>query len=232
VSRGIAVVEDNAHGLFGALGGKPLGSFGVLATQSFHDTKNFACGEGGALIVNDDKLVERAEILREKGTDRSRFFRGQVDKYTWVDMGSSYVLSDLLAAVLCAQLERSAEIQASRRRVFEAYESGLADWASRLGVRLPIVPADREHTYHMFYLIMPSLERRTAFIEHLKTKGVQAVFHYQALNASPMGRRYGADEGDCPVAEAMSNQLVRLPMFAALSQTEVETVISACRSFE
>jgi dTDP-4-amino-4,6-dideoxygalactose transaminase len=230
--HGLTVIEDNAHGLFGTFRGKPLGSFGALATQSFHDTKNFACGEGGALLVNDEALIERAEILREKGTDRSRFFRGQVDKYTWVDVGSSYVLSDLLAAILLGQLERREEIQSARRRVFEAYANGLSQWAAERDIRLPVIPADCGQTYHMFYLVMPSLARRTAFIEHLKARGAHAVFHYQALNISPMGRRFGARDGDCPVAEAMSDRLVRLPMFASLSPTEIETVISACRAFD
>src|SRR5262249_25511741 len=180
---GVPIVEDNAHGLFGRYRGRALGTFGALATQSFHDTKNITCGEGGALVVNVPRLVERAEIVREKGTNRSRFFRGQVDKYTWVDIGSSYVLSDVLAGLLVAQLDARAQIQAHRALVWQRYASELADWASRRGVRLPIVPPHCEQTFHMFYLLIPA--KRDAFIAHMKERGVQTGFHYQALSTAP-----------------------------------------------
>jgi dTDP-4-amino-4,6-dideoxygalactose transaminase len=227
---GAAVVEDNAHGLFGSYRGKPLGSFGALATQSFHDTKNFTCGEGGALIVNDEKLVERAEILREKGTNRSRFFRGQVDKYTWVDVGSSYVLSDILGALLLSQLEMRTEIQRRRARIWHRYAAELTDWAASHGFRLPIVPAHCEQTFHMFYLLLTA-EARPKFIDHLKARGVQAVFHYQPLHLSPMGLAHGGVAGSCPVTEQIADELVRLPLYNDLDDGDQGVVIDAVRSF-
>ncbi len=228
--RGIAVVEDNAHGLFGRYRGKPLGTFGALATQSFHDTKNFTCGEGGALVVNDASLAERAEIIREKGTNRSRFFRGQVDKYTWVDIGSSYVLSDILGALLLAQLEASDEIQAHRERIWNRYATELAGVATARGWRLPTVPAHCEQTFHMFYLLLPAQDR-PAFIEHLKARGVQAVFHYQSLHLSPMGLAHGGAPGMCPVTERIADELVRLPLYNDLSEADQSVVIDAVHSF-
>src|SRR5690606_32879127 len=174
----IVVVEDNAHGLFGKYRGQPLGTFGALATQSFHETKNLTCGEGGALLVNDPALVERAEILREKGTNRSRFFRGMVDKYTWVDIGSSWLPSDMLAAYLYAQLEQRDDIQARRGRIWQYYWDHLQEWAIQHGVRLPVIPEHCEQPYHMFYLLLPSLAERTALIDHLKERGILSVFHY------------------------------------------------------
>ncbi len=158
--HGVRIVEDNAHGLLARYRGQYTGTFGALATQSFHETKNVHCGEGGALIINDPELVERALIIREKGTNRSQFFRGQVDKYTWVDIGSSYLPSDLLAAFLLAQLEGHAEIQRKRRRLWEFYQTSLAGWAQERGIRLPVVPGHCEQAYHMFYLILPSPEVR------------------------------------------------------------------------
>ena len=227
---GAAVVEDNAHGLFGAYRGRPLGTFGALATQSFHETKNFSCGEGGALLVNDARLIDRAEIIREKGTDRSRFFRGQVDKYTWQELGSSYVLSDILGALLVSQLEARREIQARRAAVWARYAAELADWAAAHDARLPIVPDHCDQAFHMFYLLVPAA-RRPAFIEHLKARGVQAVFHYLPLHLSPMGRRHGGVAGMCPVTEAVSDELVRLPFYADLDAADQGRVIDAVRSF-
>ena len=189
--HGIAVVEDNAHGLFGKYRGQYLGTFGSLATQSFHETKNFSCGEGGALLINDPEVIERAEIIREKGTNRSRFFRGQVDKYTWVDIGSSFLPSDILAAFLLAQLERRDHIQAERRITWDFYMAALQDWASRNGVRLPVVPSHCEQAYHMFYMLLPDLVTRTRFIAHLKERAIMAVFHYLPLHRSPMGEKFG-----------------------------------------
>jgi dTDP-4-amino-4,6-dideoxygalactose transaminase len=228
----LVVVEDNAHGLFGKYRGRYLGTFGALATQSFHETKNFTCGEGGALLINDAQYIERAEIIREKGTNRSRFFRGQVDKYTWVDIGSSYLPSDLLAAFLYAQFEVRERIQGIRRRIWEIYAAELREWALRNGVQLPHVPDHCEQAYHMFYLLMPSLEVRQAFIAHLKAQGILAVFHYLPLHLSDMGRKFGGQVGDCPVTERISDQLVRLPFFNDLDEALQARVIEAVRSFE
>lgn len=223
----IAVVEDNAHGLFGRYQGQYLGTFGALATQSFHETKNFTCGEGGMLLINDPLLMERAEIVREKGTNRGRFFRGQVDKYTWVDIGSSYLPSDLLAAYLLAQLEAREDIQNKRQRIWECYHAALADWACDNDVRLPVVPQDCEQTYHMFYLLLPSLAQRQELIDRLKTQGILSVFHYVPLHLSDMGRRWGYAPGACPVTEEMSDRLLRLPFYNDLTEDEQHSVIAA-----
>jgi len=230
-SRGLALVEDNAHGLFGSYKGRLLGTFGTLSTLSFHETKNISCGEGGALVINDADLVARAEIVREKGTDRSRFFRGEVDKYGWVDLGSSYLPSDLLAAFLLAQLESADDLQARRRAIWERYALGLVDWAARTGARMPEVPAHVEQSYHMFYLIMPTPEGRDALIRHLKARGILAVFHYLPLDSSAMGRRLAPDAAPCPVAATISERLVRLPFHAGLSAADQASVIEAILEF-
>ena len=227
--HGIAVVEDNAHGLFGKYKGRYLGSFGCLATQSFHETKNFTCGEGGALLINDPQYIERAEIIREKGTNRSRFFRGQVDKYTWVDIGSSYLPSDILAAFLYAQLEARDQIQASRQRIWHYYNDHLQAWAAANNVRLPIVPAHCEQPFHMFYLLLPSLEQRQALIEHLKGHGILSVFHYLPLHLSDMGRKFGGQPGDCPVTEDVSDRLLRLPFYNDLTEADQTSVCAAIK---
>ena len=228
---GAAVVEDNAHGLFGAYRGRPLGSFGALAAQSFHETKNVTCGEGGALIVNDARYVERAEVIREKGTNRKQFFRGQVDKYTWISLGSSYVQSDLLAAFLVAQLEARERIQAARRRIWETYERELAGWAGEHGVRLPVVPEGCEQAYHLFAVLLPSLDARTRLIDHLRARGILAVFHYLPLHLSAMGRGYGGREGQCPVTEDVADRLLRLPFYTGLTESEQAEVIEAVHDF-
>jgi len=230
--HGVPVVEDNAHGLFGKYKGKWLGTFGVMASQSFHETKNFSCGEGGALLINDEKFIERAEIIREKGTNRSRFFRGQVDKYTWVDVGSSYLPSDVLAAFLFGQLEQREKIQAHRQLVWETYRAGLEDWARERGVGLPVIPADAEQAWHMFYLLLPDLETRQRFIQHLRERGVYAVFHYLPLHLSDMGLKFGGRPGDCPVTESVSDQLVRLPFYNDLTPTDQELVVAAIHDFK
>lgn len=227
----VAVVEDNAHGLFGKYKGKHLGTFGCLATQSFHETKNFNCGEGGALLINDSQYIERAEIIREKGTNRSRFYRGQVDKYTWVDLGSSYLPSDMLAAYLYAQLEVYEQIQDKRRQIWEYYHSHLQDWTEKHGIRFPIVPDHCEQAYHMFYLLMPSLEKRQAFIAHLKAQDIISPFHYLPLHLSEMGRKFGGKEGDCPVTEDVSERLVRLPFYNDLTDADLARVVAAICEF-
>jgi dTDP-4-amino-4,6-dideoxygalactose transaminase len=223
----IPVIEDNAHGLFGKYRGQWLGTFGCLATQSFHETKNITCGEGGALIINDPTLVDRAEILREKGTNRSRFFRGQVDKYTWVDIGSSYVMSDVLAAFLYAQLEVWQNIQTQRRRIWDYYDENLRPWAQEHGIGCPFIPPHCEQSFHMYYLLMPSFEERQALIACLKSQKILSVFHYVPLHSSPMGRQIGGKDADCPVTEAISERLVRLPFYNTLSQAEQDQVIEA-----
>lgn len=229
--HGLTVIEDNAHGLFARYKGRYLGTFGALATQSFHETKNFTCGEGGALLINESHYIERAEIIREKGTNRNRFFRGQVDKYTWVDIGSSYLPSDMLAAFLFAQLEARTQIQSRRRRIWEYYYECLQDWANHNGVRLPIVPDHCEQSYHMFYMLMPSLQSRQALISHLKALGILAVFHYLPLHLSDMGSRFGGKEGDCPVTEDVSDRLVRLPFYNVLTEMDQARVVSAVQEY-
>jgi dTDP-4-amino-4,6-dideoxygalactose transaminase len=232
--RDIAVIEDNAHGLFGRLDGRPLGTFGAMSTLSFHETKNFTCGEGGALILNDRRYFERAEIVREKGTNRSQFFRGQIDKYTWVDLGSSYLPSDLLAAFLLAQLEARDRVQAARGRIWRRYRDELAPWAARHGVALPHVPEGCEQPYHMFYLLLPALATRQALIAHLAARGILAVFHYVPLHLSEMGRRLGAANtgaADCPVATDVADRLLRLPLYFELSDAEQGEVIAALEDF-
>ena len=229
--HGVAVIEDNAHGLFGKYKGKYLGRFAPMATLSFHETKNFTCGEGGALLINSKDLIERAEIIREKGTDRSRFFRGQVKKYSWVNIGSSYLPSDLLAAFLYAQFEARNRIQKHRQRIWEHYNEHLREWAGEHRVRLPFIPDYCEQAYHMFYLIMPSPEQRDAFIDYLKKQGIFAAFHYLPLHLSGMGVRFGGHSGDCPVTEDISARLVRLPFYNSLAKDLSEQVVSAVGKF-
>jgi dTDP-4-amino-4,6-dideoxygalactose transaminase len=229
--HGVPVVEDNAHGLFGRYKGKSLGSFGALAAQSFHETKNLTCGEGGALIVNDDSLVERAEVIRDKGTNRNRFYRGEIDKYTWVDYGSSFLPSDILAAYLYAQLQARRRIQAARKRIWEFYREHLTEWAAENDVRLPVIPQHCDQPYHMFHLILPSLAMRQALIAHLRARGILAVFHYQPLHLSEMGRWFGGRPGDCPVTEDVSDRLLRLPFYNALTEDEQIAVTGAIRDF-
>jgi dTDP-4-amino-4,6-dideoxygalactose transaminase len=228
---GISVVEDNAHGLYGTFRGRQLGTFGTFATQSFHETKNFTCGEGGALLLNDRSLVDSAEIIREKGTNRSRFFRGQVDKYTWVDIGSSYLSSDILAAQLCVQLEKRDTIQRLRATIWQNYIGTLCDWANRQGIHTPTVPSECGQAFHMFYLLLPSLENRQRFIAHLRERQILAVFHYMPLHISPMGERFGGRIGACPITESVSDRLVRLPFFTGMSVVEQTEVIEAALSF-
>ncbi|NOZ24452.1 MAG: dTDP-4-amino-4,6-dideoxygalactose transaminase [Planctomycetes bacterium] len=227
--HGIPVVEDSAHGLFGKYKGKCLGTFGQLAAQSFHETKNFTCGEGGALLVNDLQYAARAEIIREKGTNRSSFFRGEVDKYTWVDVGSSYLLADILAAFLYAQLEGREEIEAKRRRVWNTYYEGLKDWAEERGVQLPFVPPYCEQPYHLFYILLPSSEQQQAFIAYLRSRGIQSTFHFLPLHLSDMGRKFGGRPGDCPVTEDASYRLVRLPFYNDLTEEDQNRVVAAVK---
>ncbi|MBV9672936.1 MAG: dTDP-4-amino-4,6-dideoxygalactose transaminase [Verrucomicrobia bacterium] len=229
--HGLKIIEDNAHGLFGKYRGRWLGTLGEFGTQSFHETKNITCGEGGALLINDPAYIERAEIIREKGTNRSMFFRGQVDKYSWMDVGSSYVMSDVLAAFLFAQLEVWPSIQTKRRQIWERYACELSDWSRSSGVRLPIVPQHCEQAYHMFYLLLPSLSARQSLIAHLAAHGILAVFHYLPLHLSKFGLRYGGRVGEHPVSENISDRLLRLPFFCALTGAEQTRVIEAVSEF-
>jgi dTDP-4-amino-4,6-dideoxygalactose transaminase len=227
----LILIEDNAHGLFAKCHGRYLGTFGSMATQSFHETKNITCGEGGALLINDERLVERAEILREKGTNRSKFLRGQVDKYTWVDIGSSWVLSDLLAAILWGQLQRADNIHSQRVETWNRYHRELAAWADKHGVLRPFVPAGCEHVGHVYHLRFQTGDQRTRFIEHMKQRDVSCVFHYQPLHVSPVGQRFGGHAGQCPVSEHAGECLVRLPLYNTLSETDQSRVIEALLAF-
>jgi dTDP-4-amino-4,6-dideoxygalactose transaminase len=218
--------------LFAKYKGKYLGTFGCLATQSFHETKNFTCGEGGALLINDPKYIERAEIIREKGTNRSLFFRGQVDKYSWVDIGSSYLPSDVLAAILYAQLEAKDQIQTKRQRLWNHYYKHLQQWAQEHGVRLPIVPEHCDQPFHLFYLLMPTLEDRQALIDHLKGHGILSVFHYLPLHLSKMGQHFRGRQGNCPITEMVSDRLVRLPFYNTITEIEQSRVVKAITEFK
>jgi dTDP-4-amino-4,6-dideoxygalactose transaminase len=228
---GINIVEDNAHGLFAKYKGKQLGSFGCMSTQSFHETKNIHCGEGGALLINDAALIDRAEIIREKGTNRSRFFRGQVDKYTWVDLGSSYLPSDMLAAFLLAQLEQHQIIQGARQKIWQRYQRELTDWSHSVGAKMPHIPDYCQQPFHMFYLLMPSLAMRQRLISHLSANGILAVYHYIPLHSSEMGAKYGATAEQCPVTNHISETLVRLPLYHGLSDEEQASIIECIKSF-
>ena len=227
----IPLIEDNAHGLFGAFRGIPLGTFGSVAALSFHETKNLSCGEGGALVINDEKLASRAEILWHKGTDRSRFLRGDVDKYTWVDLGSSFPPSDVLAGLLWAQMEIRERIQAKRLEIHRRYSENLGPWARELGVGLPVIPSHVESSHHLFSLLMPTSQSQAALIRHLAGGGVQAVFHYQPLHLSPMGLRLGGRPGQCPVAESVARRIVRLPFYYDLTPDDQDKVIGLVRTF-
>lgn len=227
----LAVIEDAAQGVEASYKGRPLGAIGDLGTFSFHETKNFICGEGGALIINREDWLERAEIIREKGTNRSLFFRGQVDKYTWVDMGSSFLPSDILAAFLYGQLEVSTQITQKREQIYRTYERELQPLVERGLLQLPTIPEHCESNYHMFYALLPDLETRSAFIQQLKQKGIATVFHYIPLHGSAMGQQLGYNVGMFPIAEDLSDRLVRLPFFYSLSLDEVHEVIRAIFDF-
>ena len=228
--HGIAVIEDNAHGLFGQYRRRRLGTFGAMSTLSFHETKNLTCGEGGALIINDARYAERAEIVREKGTNRSAFFRGHVDKYTWQDAGSSYLPSDILAAFLWAQIENAERIQSRRTAIWDRYRERLAEWADRIGAQLPMTHQDYQLPGHIFYMLMPTESARDRLLEHLRMQQIGAVFHYLPLHQSPMGQKL-APESKCPVTESVSGRLLRLPLFVELTDACQERVIKAVNAF-
>jgi len=227
--HGLMLIEDAAQALGGAYRGQPLGSFGELAAVSFHETKNLISGEGGALLLNSEKLLGRAEIIREKGTNRSQFFRGEVDKYTWVDIGSSFLPSDILAAFLWAQLEAAEGIMAARRTLWQRYHEAFAD-TERAGVaRRPIVPRDAAPNAHTYFLILRDGAARSRFIQRLRQDQIYAVFHYVPLHSSPAGRQYGRASGSMSVTDAVSERLVRLPLWIGLESLQ-DHVIDRCRS--
>lgn len=223
----VAIVEDNAHGLFGTWRGEPLGSLGRFATLSFHETKNISCGEGGALLLNDPDDVGRAWVHYDKGTDRQAFMQGEVDKYSWRDTGSSFGLADPLAAILLAQLEEREVIQGRRRSVFERYLTGLSEHADALGLGLPHVPDDREPAYHLFHVLLPDPERRPEVIAQLRARGVPTAFHYVPLHDSVGGRRFAAVQGECPVSSEVSARLLRLPFHQELEESDCDRVVTA-----
>jgi len=225
------VVEDAAQALFSTYKGKFLGTIGHLGCLSFHETKNIISGEGGALLINEKEFVERAEIIREKGTNRSRFFRGEVDKYTWVDIGSSYLPSELIGAFLYAQMEKANAIIAARRRIFERYYSLLRPLEDEGVLRLPYVDSECASNGHMFYIITRSLEERTRMLEHLKKQGILAVFHYVPLHSSPAGKKYCRTSQGMEVTDDLSNRLLRLPMYYEMRDEDINRVVENVRSF-
>ena len=227
--RGLRVVEDAAQGLGASFRGRALGTLGDAGCLSFHETKNLTCGEGGALVLGDPERAARAEIIREKGTNRSAFLRGEVDKYTWVAEGSSYVLSDLLAAILDAQLDKMAEIQRRRAAVVRRYREGLAAWGRERGVRLPVDLPDRGPNHHIFYLLLPDEAARDRCQEDLRRQGVMAAFHYVPLHSAPHGRALGAGRAELPVTDRVARTLLRLPLHPRLGGTDVDRVIEAVR---
>jgi len=228
----IMIIEDNAHGLFAYDEGIPLGTKSALSTLSFHETKNITCGEGGALVINDSTLIERAEIIREKGTNRSLFFRGMIDKYTWVDKGSSYLMSDINAAVLTAQLEFVHTIQKRRRTAFMTYIESLDNWANKIGATLPHHLNREDRSSHLFPILMPDLETRTHLIEHAKESEVVLTFHYVPLHDSPGGKKFGISSGSFRTSERISDTLVRLPLFSNINNEHTERVIDVLSSFK
>jgi dTDP-4-amino-4,6-dideoxygalactose transaminase len=214
--HGLAVIEDAAQGIMSRYKGRPLGSIGALGALSFHETKNVIAGEGGALLINDARFCERAEIIREKGTNRSRFFRGEVDKYTWVDVGSSYLPGEIIAAFLASQLEHAESITARRMAIWQRYYDWAASFEANGDVRRPIVPTECVHNAHMFYLLLRDIETRTRFIGALKAAGIGAVFHYVPLHSSPAGQRFCRVAGRMTVTDDVSDRLVRMPLWAGL----------------
>jgi dTDP-4-amino-4,6-dideoxygalactose transaminase len=223
----LLVIEDAAQGLLSTYKGRPLGGIGHLAATSFHETKNVISGEGGALLINDMQWVERAEIIWEKGTNRSQFFRGQVDKYTWVDIGSSYLPSEINAAFLWAQLEEAESITRQRLDTWEQYHQAFIELENQGKVRRPRVPAECQHNAHMYYLLLPTLAQRTTLLQELDAAGIHAVFHYIPLHSSPAGRRYGRVHGDLSLTQDMSDRLLRLPLWMGITEKDVMRVVEA-----
>jgi len=225
--HGLTVIEDAAQGILSAWGGRALGSIGALGCLSFHETKNVTCGEGGALLINDPALVERAEVLHEKGTDRRRFFRGQADRYTWVDLGSSFLASDLNAAFLWAQLEEARSITRRRLAIWARYHERFTDLEAAGALRRPVIPEDCEHNAHMYHLLAPDPGARGRALEGLARRGVMGVFHYVPLHSSPAGRRLGRAGGELGVTDDVAARVLRLPLWVDMSDADVERVADA-----
>jgi dTDP-4-amino-4,6-dideoxygalactose transaminase len=230
-AHNVMIVEDNAHGLFASHEGNPLGTQSALSTLSFHETKNITCGEGGALVINDPNLIERAEIIREKGTNRSQFFRGMIDKYTWVEKGSSYLMSDLNAAVLLAQLEHASIIQQRRRDAFVSYMVGLENWADSIGAKLPTHLHRDDRPFHLFPILMPDLNTRTQLMDFAKSKDVFLTFHYVPLHHSPGGEKFGRYSDDFTNTQNISDTLVRLPLFSDMESRDSSRVMEVLLEF-
>lgn len=230
-SHGLLVVEDAAQGVGARYRGRWLGTLGHLGCYSFHETKNFSCGEGGALVINNPAMEHRAEVLREKGTNRCQFMRGQADKYTWVDVGSSYLPSDMLAAYLVGQMENMEKITRRRGEIFDRYVAMLAPLVERGLIRIPMVPKHCTPNHHMFYILTADVEERTALIAHLWAAGVLAVFHYVPLHSSPFAQSLGVQQAQLPRTEELSARLLRLPMFFDLTNQEVDEVASLVLDF-
>ncbi|WP_442509828.1 dTDP-4-amino-4,6-dideoxygalactose transaminase [Novipirellula sp. SH528] len=228
----LAVIEDAAHAIFGYYRGQALGTIGRFGAASFHQTKNYSCGEGGALLVNEPEFAERAEIIREKGTNRAMFLRGQVDRYTWCDKGSSYLPSDILAAHLWVQLREHEFVQRHRRELHEFYMTELSAWAVEHEVRLPTIPEDCESAYHLFWMMVPSLDIQTQLTDHLRNCGINAAFHYQPLHSSAMGQSYGYKLGEFPITERAGERLLRIPFYTGLSLQQAASVVDALKCFD
>jgi dTDP-4-amino-4,6-dideoxygalactose transaminase len=228
---GLLVVEDAAQGVFACHNGEWLGTIGDLGCYSFHETKNFSCGEGGALLVNSDAFIQRAEILREKGTNRSQFLRGQIDKYSWVDVGSSYVLSDMLAGFLLGQLENMLKITARRAQICEEYRQWLEPLSERGLIRMPFVPSNCRGNHHMFYVLCANIEERTALIGSLGNSGILAVFHYVPLHSAPRGHQYHLNQPSLPITDDVSARLLRLPLYYDMSAADVRDVVREIYKF-
>ena len=229
--HGLMVVEDAAQGVMSSYKGRPLGTIGDFGCYSFHETKNYSMGEGGALLINNAAFIEKAEILREKGTNRAKFFRGQVDKYTWVDFGDSYLPSELHAAYLWAQLEAADAINADRLNTWNEYDKALRPLAERGLIECPAVPEGCVHNAHMYWIKLRTLSERTAFINHMKENGVLTVFHYVPLHSAPAGLRFGRFDGEDKYTSADSDRLVRLPLYYGLTDADRAAVIGAAKSF-
>lgn len=223
----LKIIEDAAQAVNAKYKDKYLGTIGDIGCYSFHETKNYTCGEGGAIILNDETLIERAEIVREKGTNRSKFFRGEIDKYTWIDIGSSFVISDILSAFLLAQLEKMDEILEKRKKIYNMYYKGLFELEKRGMLKLPKIPDYSFSNYHIFYILLNSNKQRNKLMDSLKQKGIQAIFHYIPLHESPMGQKLGYKKGDFPITEKISRNILRLPLHLNLTKKEINYIINS-----